>query len=246
MKTKLIVVLPAYNEEESLPSLLDRWNFIINEYNLNAHILIINDGSVDKTPDIGKNYKANFPVTVVDVYPNKGLANAIREGFQNAVEIAGDNDIISLMDADDTHNPGLIIRMINTIHEGADIVIASRYRDGSRIYGLSGFRKFLSWGASILFRILVNIKGVRDYTCGYRAYRAKLLKDALSLYKDKFIEQQGFSAMSEVLVKLKKFKPIVVEVPFILRYDQKMGTSKMKLFKTIRQTIGLLTSKKKK
>lgn len=244
MKVKLIVILPAYNEEESLPSLLKRWDLIINEYNLNAHIILINDGSVDNTPNIAKEFKSNYPIKVVDVYPNKGLANAIREGFQQALQVAKEQDIITLMDADDTHNPGLIIRMINTIHEGADIVIASRYRDGSRIYGLSGIRKFLSWGSSILFRMFVSIKGVRDYTCGYRAYRALLLKKAMTYYNDKFIEQKGFAAMSEILIKLKPFHPIVIEVPFILRYDHKKGASKMKVFQLILQTLKMLISKK--
>ncbi len=240
MATKAFIILPAYNEEKTLPSLLKQWDFIISCYNLDAEILVINDGSVDKTPEIARNFKAKVPVMVKDIYPNRGLANATREGFLLALSKAGSEDVIILMDADNSHNAGLSPYMLNKIHEGADIVIASRYRKDSRIIGLSRFRKCLSWGASILFRIIVRIKGVRDYTCGYRTYKAGLIFKAVEYYKDKFIQQKGFAVMAEILIKLKRFKPIIIEVPMILRYDKKESESKLRIFRTIAQTLKML------
>ncbi|MCB0834494.1 MAG: glycosyltransferase family 2 protein, partial [Bacteroidetes bacterium] len=228
-RTKVIVVLPAFNEEKSLPSLLSRIDDAFQEFELKGEILVVNDGSQDRTSEICRGFQSSFPVEVVDVNPNKGLANAIKVGFLTALPKLKPNDILIVMDADNSHTPGLILRMTRLIHEGADVVIASRYRDGARIRGLTTFRKFLSWGASMLFRTLVGIPGVRDYTCGYRAYRAQILFNAMADYKDQFIQQSGFACMTEILLKLKKFDPIIIEVPLILRYDQKESESKMRV-----------------
>lgn len=239
-KTKILLVLPAYNEEKSLPSLLKRIDFVFQEFELNAEVLLVNDGSKDSTLQIAQDYQGSYKIHIADVQPNQGLANAIRVGFTRAVELVGENDFIFLMDADDSHPPALIPRMINRLHEGADVVIASRYREGSRIKGLSGFRKFLSSGAGILFRVFIRLQGVRDYTCGFRGYKAAVLRQTLAFYGDRYIEEKGFSAMAEVIIKMKRFNPIFIEVPFILRYDQKASDSKMKVFKTVKQTMNLI------
>ena len=73
--------------------------------------------------------------------------------------------------------------MLEKVEAGSDVVIASRYRAGARVKGLSWFRRLLSVGASIAFRMSLPVAGIRDYTCGYRAYRASLLK--------KVVESQG-------------------------------------------------------
>jgi dolichol-phosphate mannosyltransferase len=239
-KTKILVVLPAYNEEKSLARLLNRLDFVYEEFNLNLEVLVINDGSTDSTLEVVQNYKSQYKLYIKNIQPNAGLANAIKEGFGTALSMVTENDIIIVMDADDSHTPGLILQMTRLIHEGADVVIASRYQKGSRIKGLTRFRRFLSWGASILFRIMIGVEGVRDYTCGYRAYKASLLKTALTDYREEFIQQSGFAAMSEVLLKLSKFEPIILEVPFILRYDLKESASKINICCTIRQTISMV------
>ena len=215
MKNKILLMLPAYNEEDTLPQLLKRIVKTFNNFNLNGEILVVNDGSKDKTLEIAQNFKSDYPIHIHDIQPNKGLSNAMREGFNKSLNLLSEDDVLIVMDADDSHNPGLIPLMLQKNAEGAEIVIASRYREGSRIKGLNSFRKFLSWGAGMLYRIFIRIKGVRDYTCGYRAYNPSLLNKALNDYKDKFIEEQGFAGMAEILLKLKKYKPVIIEVPFI-------------------------------
>jgi dolichol-phosphate mannosyltransferase len=91
----------------------------------------------------------------------------------------------------------------------------------------------------MMFRVLRPIKGVRDYTCGFRAYKASKLKEVIAIYEDKFIEEQGFACMAEILLKLAKHKAIIHEMPMILRYDLKLGDSKMNFFKTVKNTIRL-------
>jgi dolichol-phosphate mannosyltransferase len=98
----------------------------------------------------------------------------------------------------------------------------------------------LSYVAAMLFRFILPMDGVRDYTCGYRAYKAQLLKMAFAEYGSGFISEPGFSCMVDILIKLRKFDPVVEEAPLILRYDQKLSSSKMNVGRTVRQTLSLL------
>lgn len=233
---RICLMLPAYNEELSLPNLLKRVNRLTDNYDLNLEILVVNDGSKDNTLGVCK----EFGVNVLDLQPNGGLANAMRSGFEEVLRRYSDDDLLITMDADDSHNPGLIPRMKAQIMEGSDLVIASRYRSGSRTLGLDQLRIFLSYGAGIMFRLVFGVQGVRDYTCGYRAYRVSLLREAMNKYGDKLIEQKGFACMAEILLKISKLDPVIHELPFILRYDQKLGESKMDIRKTVKQTLELI------
>lgn len=241
---KVTIVLPAYNEEESLPPLLGRINKACKLYNWNAEVVVVNDGSKDNTLHVARNYKADVPITVLDLQPNRGLAGALREGLQYAASVSEDDDVIVTLDADDSQNPYLINRMLHEIAIGADLIIASRYQPGARIRGLKSSRKLMSWAAGFLFRIFVGFDGVKDYTCGFRAYRASFLKNVMNLYKERFITQKGFGCMVEVLLKFGTQNAIINEVPMILRYDLKQGDSKMQVNRTIQQTLKLLYSYK--
>jgi len=234
------VVLPAYNEEGALPALLERLDLAFEEEGLQGEVLVVNDGSVDGTVEAVRHYVGRLPLRLLDLQPNRGLAEAIKAGLLAAIADCNPGDIIVTMDADNTHTPGLILRMVRMVREGSDVVIASRYQKGSRVKGVSLYRQVLSLGASVLFRLVARIPGVRDYTCGYRAYRAELLKAAFDRYHDDLIQQTGFSCIAEILLKLEAFDPIIQEVPLILRYDMKHGSSKMKVWRTVRETLALL------
>ena len=158
--------------------------------------------------------------------------------------MASGNDIVITMDADETHSPGLIPRMVGMVREGHDVVIASRYQPGARVVGLSTPRRLVSYAASWLFRIVFSHPGVRDYTCGFRAYRGSVLAQAASRYGSQFVEAQGFQCMVDILLKLRKLDVIFGEAPMILRYDLKRGASKMRVARTIRQTLTLLVKRR--
>jgi len=244
-KSHLYIVLPAYNEEENIGKLLDRINYYLLDSGIdNYEVIVVDDGSADRTPEILKDYEQRMPLKIVQHEKNQGLGPTIRDGLLYAAKQAAYNDIVITMDADDTHTPGLIYRMVNTMREGYDVVIASRYQKGSRVYGLSLYREFLSLMASSIFRLLLPIKGVKDFTCGYRAYRAHVLQDAFEKYGDRFIDQQGFQAMVDIILRLRTMNIIFGEVPFILRYDMKQGTSKMNVKSTILKTLRLIIKRR--
>ena len=135
-------------------------------------------------------------------------------------------------------------RMVRMIQEGHDVVIASRYQPGSRVYGLSLQRRFISYAASWLFRIVFPTQGVRDYTCGFRAYRGPVLAAAIAKHGDKIVEVEGFQCMVDFLLKLRKMNVIFGEAPMLLRYDLKLGDSKMRVVRTMRQTLLLMLKRR--
>lgn len=241
---KVIIVLPAFNEEARINSLLDRIEEAMGETGTLYHVVIVDDGSTDTTATIAKDRAIDMPLTVKKHPINLGLGATIRDGLFTAVSMASQKDIVVTMDADDTHAPGLIKRMARMIQEGYDVVIASRYQPGSRTLGVPASRRFLSYGSSILLRAIFPTSGVKDYTCGYRAYRASILKTAMATYGDSFVDQDGFQVMVDILLKLRSLNLVFGEVPMVLRYDYKEGGSKMPVGRTALQTLRLVLKRR--
>ncbi len=241
---KLWIVLPAYNEEDALPPLVDSLVEQLKEENREFGIIVVNDGSQDRTREVAEAYIGKAPVRVCNNETNKGLAETLRIGLMEAIKLAAMDDIIITMDADNTHPAGLALRMMRLIREGNDVVIASRYRSGSYVRGLPRSRQFLSYAGSWLCRVLFPIQGVRDYTCGYRAYRVSALSQLVSRYGEDFISEKGFASMVDILLRLRKQQLIFTEVPLVLRYDLKPGRSKMNVSQTIKETLNLLVRRK--
>ena len=236
----IIVVLPAYNEAAAISPLLARLASLSSQHFDNTvRVIVVDDGSTDGTAQQAR-AATGLDVQVIVHERNQGLSAAIKTGLQAALQIARDDDIIVAMDADDTHTPGLIPRMAQRVEEGNDVVIASRYQPGARVLGVPAFRQLLSNGMSWLFRLVYPVRGARDYSCGYRAYRAGLLRHAFARWGDGFISERGFSCMVDILIKLSLLNAIITEVPMVLRYDRKTGKSKMNVRKTVTQTLSLL------
>jgi len=235
----VIVTLPAYNEARTLPPLLAALEDALQESSIEYRVVVVNDGSKDETGAVVKDLARSLPITLVEHERNCGLGDSLRTGLQVALREATDRDIIVTMDADNTHGPGLILRMIRNIREGNDVVIASRYQPGAHLKGVPRYRRALSWGASMLFRLAFPTRNVRDFTSGYRAYRAGTLRRAFDHYGDEFVAQSGFSCMVDILLKLRDLDAIMSEVPLILRYDLKPDVSKMLVMNTIRDTLVL-------
>ena len=240
----VIITLPAFNEEAALPRLLSEIRAAMAENQLEYRVLVVNDGSIDGTGKVVAEMSAEMPLTGVDHEENRGLGDSIRTGLMRSLEDAAERDIIVTMDADNTHTPGLIARMVNGIREGNDVIVASRYRPSAHIKGVPAYRRLLSFVANTMFRILFPMRNVRDYTSGYRAYRAGILQQAFDTYGDDFVAQSGFSCMVDIMLKLRRLDAIVSEVPLILRYDRKADVSKMLVMRTVGETLRLMAARR--
>ncbi len=241
---KLWAALPAYNEAAALPELLDNIGAECRDNGLDYEIIVVDDGSTDGTADAAREAAKIWNVRLVQHPRNLGLAAAIRTGLTTAIELADDDDVILTMDSDGTHPTSLIPEMLKKAEQGADVVIASRFRPGSRVMGLSLPRHLLSIAARVCFTTAFPAKGIRDYTCGYRIYRVSKLREAINHYGDNFVSEQGFSCMVDVLLKMRKLNTRFDEVPMILRYDLKQGDSKMRVVRTCMDTLKLIARRR--
>jgi len=246
------VILPAFNEENSIERLITSfYEDVVLESNINLRLIVVNDGSTDRTEKIitkiQKRFFDKFEIILLNHSRNKGLAEALKTGFTYSIdhlEEESSRDIIIAMDADNTHPPAIVLRMVSLIRKGADVVIGSRYRSGSRVIGLSPFRRLMSGCANWFFRILFATKGVKDFTCGCRAYRMDVIQKAIERYGEEFISEQGFACTVDILLKLRAMNFVFVEAPLILRYDRKEDASKMKVGQTIFDTLNLAFRRK--
>lgn len=232
------ILLPAYNESKALGRVLES---IARALADGAYrVWVVDDGSSDGTADVARGWIGRLPVTLLQHPRNAGLGKALVTGLSHILPMMGPSDVLVTLDADDTQPPELIPRLVQPLEDGtADMAIASRFRPGGRAVGVPLFRRLTSLGASFLFRVFLPVPGVRDYTCGFRAYRADLLRRAGEKW-GALVTEDGFAAMVEWLVKVSALSPRVLEIPLVLRYDRKPTPSKMPVARTIRRTLSVL------
>ncbi|MHB8174844.1 MAG: glycosyltransferase family 2 protein [Nitrospirota bacterium] len=233
----IYVILPIFNEAACIESLITKIKNALSIARLSYKIIAVDDGSKDDSPQILRRLADYIPMAIITHNINRGLGETLRDGFEYAAEISDDRDIIVSMDADGTHEPSVIWPMLQKLNEGYEVVVASRYAKGGGGRGLSFKKFFFSRTANLLMKVFFPVHGLRDYSCGYRAYRASSVKKAIAILGNNFIELKGlgFAATPEILVKFIRLGTKITEVPFILRYDLKEGKSKMVIYET---TVG--------
>ena len=236
----IFLTLPAYNEEESLPNLFTAFLAEMDKAGYQRQVVIVDDGSKDRTREVIKEWSSKLPIELVIHPQNRGLGETIRDALARAAEMANPDDLIVTMDADNTHSPALIPQMVAEIDAGKDVVIASRYCKGSKVVGLAAHRHLMSYGARVIFQMACPIPGVKDYTCGFRAYRASVVQKALAQLGPALVTERSFACMAEILLRLAKYPLKFAEVPMVLRYDLKGGASKMRVGTTTMKTLRLI------
>lgn len=225
----ILVLLPAYNEEDSLPRLLPKIKTTLENFGEDYRILVCNDGSRDKTQEMLEDYAKTLPIEIIRHKINRGLGESSRDLFERASELTKPGDVIVRLDCDDTHEPEFIPSIVAKVREGYDVVIASRFAPGGGQLGVNAYRAFISRGANLFMKVFFPIKGLREYSCGFRGYNAAKIQEAIGFFGNNFIQLKGlgFTCTLEKLVKLKLIGARFGEVPFVLRYDQKQSASKM-------------------
>lgn len=238
---KILVFLPCYNEELNIVDLIEGWNQHkdkLKEKGFELEIYGINDCSKDKTKEkilsMTKKYKNVF---LIDHKENKGLVGGLNTAIENFLKLSKKDDYMVLMDGDNTHDPKYIFDMVDKIQEGYDCVIASRYCKTSDVVGVAKHRVFMSDMAGVYYKLMLNVPNVKDYTCGYRIYTNNIINKLVENFGKDPIKEKSFACMMELLYKLHLSGAKFNEVGFQLRYDYKKGESKMRVFKTMRNSI---------
>jgi dolichol-phosphate mannosyltransferase len=223
------IVLPAFNEEASLPKLLPKLDAKLREHGIAYRLVVVDDGSTDRTSEILSGFTASLPMDVITHPINRGLGETERDGFEFVAAACEPADVIVRVEGDDTHDPQYILTLMAKLAEGFDVVNTSRFQPGGGQLGVSGYRAAISRAANQFMRLVFPVPNVRDFSCGFRAYRGQVVQDAVRVFGNNFIQLRGlgFTSTLEMVVKLHLMGCRCAEVPFVLRYDQKESASKM-------------------
>jgi dolichol-phosphate mannosyltransferase len=211
---RVTVVLPTYNERENLSEMAAA---------ITAHgyrLLVVDDSSPDGTGDIAEDLaRGSSRISVLHRQKKEGLGPAYRAGFDRA--LADGAETVIEMDADFSHDPADLPRLVAAIDEGADLAIGSRYVPGGSTPDWPWSRRFISKGGNLYARIMLGIP-IHDSTAGFRAFRDSALR---ALPYDQ-AEASGYGFQVEMAWRAHQAGMNVVEVPISFR-DRTRGTSKM-------------------
>jgi dolichol-phosphate mannosyltransferase len=130
--------------------------------------------------------------------------------------------------------------MLAAMTSSTDVVIGSRFVRGASVRGVPPLRRITALGSAVLFKLIHPVRGVWDYTCGYRCYRISALKRISASYRDRLIEETGFACMVELLLKLNALGLGFREVPLRLHYDLKPTPSKMDVASNAKRLLKML------
>ena len=228
---KLAIVIPTYNEAETIPSLIKELFEKIKKLVERLDILIIDDSSPDGTADIVRELGTKYEkITVIQRPKKMGLGAAYKEGFRHVLEKL-DSELVLQMDADHSHQPSEIPNMLEKI-KNFDFLVASRHVEGSDVIGWGIGRKATHSIAGAIARICAKIE-IKDSTSGFRMFKKKTLERI----DFKNIRSDGFAFQIEVLYQLKQLGMKGLEVPtvFVNRTEgsSKMGSTEMMQFITM-------------
>ena len=200
----IVILLPAYNEEESLPRLMPKIKETLEKMYEEYLVLVCNDGSHDKTQSMLESHAQDMPLEIIQHKINRGLVSS-RDLFERASELTNKGDIIVRLDCDDTHEPEYIPSIVAKVRHGFDVVIASRFEPGGGQIGVTGYRAFISRSANLFMKTFFPIPGLKEYSCGFRGYRAEKVQEAIDFFGNNFIQLKGlgFTCTLEKLIKLK-------------------------------------------
>jgi dolichol-phosphate mannosyltransferase len=216
MEDKALIVVPTYNERENLEPL----SAAIFEQLPAANVLVVDDGSPDGTGELADELAERDPRLRVVHRPGKaGLGTAYVEGFRWG--LARDYGYFFEMDADFSHDPGYLPKMLERARAGADLVLGSRYvaGGGTRNWGIT--RKVISRGGSLYARTILGVK-VNDLTGGFKCFRRRVL-ETLDLSS---VRSEGYSFQIEMTYRTIREGFVVEEIP-ITFVDRRVGQSKM-------------------
>ena len=228
---KKIVIIPTYNEKENIAAIIHAVIVLGNQY----HVLVVDDGSPDGTANIVKELMQlhTDKIFIQERNGKLGLGTAYIHGFKWALE--NQYDYIFEMDADFSHNPLDLDRLIEACENGADVAIGSRYVKGGTTENWPLDRLIYSKGGSLYTRMITGMP-VKDPTAGFICYKNKVLA-AMQLDHISFI---GYAFQIEMKFASWRLGFKLKEVP-ITFIDRKIGTSKMSKGIIKEAVLGVLT-----
>jgi len=213
------ILLPTYNERENLPIITDLIVHTMETHHIDFEIVIVDDNSPDGTGSVARRLSELYGpdrIKLLERAGKLGLGSAYRDGLKLVT-----GEFVFLMDADFSHHPKFMPRMIEVQRESSvDIVTGTRYRDGGGVHGWDLHRKLTSRVANFLAQVLLN-PPASDLTGSFRLYKRCVLEKLISSF-----EPSGYVFQMEILVRAAASGYSIREVP-ITFVDRVYGVSKM-------------------
>lgn len=211
-----LVIIPTYNERENVATVIKK----LNSLNTGVDILVVDDNSPDGTAEIVKGLQKECKnLSLLKRSGKLGLGTAYIKGFNWALE-RGYQYILE-MDADLSHNPDDVPRLIKECKKGYDLVIGSRYCDGVNVINWPIKRLLLSYGANKYTRIVTGLP-IKDATAGFKCFNRKVLEDV----NFNRVKSSGYSFQIEMNFRVWKKGYSLKEIPIVFE-ERSEGKSKM-------------------
>jgi dolichol-phosphate mannosyltransferase len=224
-----LVFVPTYNERDNIESLLDR----VLALPIRCDVLVVDDSSKDGTQEIlAECAHADRRIGVIVRRGKLGIGSAHKLGWLHARRL-GYARFVSL-DADLSHDPADVTRLLAALDAGADVAIGSRYAPGGKL-DYRGWRLFLSWTANTLARLLLRLP-LAEYTSSFRAVWLGRVPPGLI----ETIDNDGYGFFLISATRLARQRLAIKEVPTHFR-DRNGGKSKIPRLELVRGTINLLS-----
>ena len=219
---RVSIIIPTYNERKNIVPLIQDLVKISKEHKLNFEIIIVDDNSPDKTAEAvselrNKNKKLRNKLHLINRPRKEGLGKAYFEAFKYVLNTK--TDYVITMDADFSHNPQDILRLLEKVR-GFDVVVGSRYINGGNMLEIPS-KKIISKIAISLARGMLNLK-THDVTTGFKCYSRRFIE----YIKPNGIDASGYAFQFEMIKKAEEGGFKVAEVPIIFS-ARKQGVSKL-------------------
>jgi dolichol-phosphate mannosyltransferase len=234
-KPRLIFLIPVLNEAPNISRLFDNLQELNKglQHQFQSLVIFIDDGSTDGTSREILERKGELCVEVLKHKTNRGPGAAFATGFKHLNSDLQETDWIVTLEGDNTSRMQTLRQMLVRRLEGFDVVLASPYAYGGGITQTSLFRIFVSHIANTLVKEFLGIRGILTMSSFFRLYHASILLRLQTKYGPGILETSGFECMLELLAKLIRVNATISEVAMPLDGSQRIGRSKMKIFRTM-------------
>ena len=223
-RRRLVIVLPTYNERENIRTLIPALQEQLRDLPFAAHILVVDDNSPDGTGELVRSLMTEWANLHLTTGEKQGLGVAYIRGMQHALE-ALSADLIVEMDADFSHDPADLPRLLEALESPADFVIGSRYVAGGSIPSTwKWHRRATSRLGNLVARYVAGLYRVRDCTAGYRAIRSSVLREI----DISTLRVNGYAFQIALLHRAMSLGARVTEIP-VHFVDRELGESKLGL-----------------
>ena len=230
---KVYAIVPAFNEAENLPRLLDQLAPALERLGVPWRLVVIDDGSWDGSPFVARALARDYPVELITQPYNRGPGAAFKAGFDWVLSRADEDDALLTLEADTTSDVSILPEMWARFQDGADVVLASPYHPEGGVGDLAWTRRVLSRVANAGLRYVFDLEHIHTLSSFFRFYRASLLRRAVVVYGDDLMKEPGFAAVVELLIHLGKMNAAIEEVPMYLEPSRRRGESRMKVLRTV-------------